>query len=324
MSFRFFRFFRRSRKTASASIRSKQPTEEITSKNSTNSSEASAYRYEGNRRYHNRDDVAYILPNDEEENDRVHQQHWMMRVAFGGNFDSPIEEALAQGIEVLDSGCGPATWTLEMSEQYPNSNFHGTDISPRFPEAIKPSNCQFHLHNIIDPAPFPDNTFGYVHQRLLVLGLLATDWVKVIDDLLRVLKPGGWLELLEVSFPQLMNAGPKCTLLMHSVAKYAREKGLNPDIPHEMEDLMRKAGCVNLVFREVPIPIGHGGKLGDLLWDDFWDVFNTMHAIIVRYYPEMADQEYYTKFLSETKQECKEHGTYIRWYRCHGQKPETA
>lgn len=66
MSFRFFRFFRRSRKTASASIRSKQPTEEITSKNSTNSSEASAYRYEGNRRYHNRDDVAYILPNDEE------------------------------------------------------------------------------------------------------------------------------------------------------------------------------------------------------------------------------------------------------------------
>lgn len=40
------------------------------------------------------------------ENDRVHQQHWMMRVAFGGNFDSPIEEALAQGIEVLDSGCG--------------------------------------------------------------------------------------------------------------------------------------------------------------------------------------------------------------------------
>lgn len=30
----------------------------------------------------------------------------MMRVAFGGNFDSPIEEALTQGIEVLDSGCG--------------------------------------------------------------------------------------------------------------------------------------------------------------------------------------------------------------------------
>lgn len=29
-----------------------------------------------------------------------------MRVAFGGNFDSPIEEALTQGIEVLDSGCG--------------------------------------------------------------------------------------------------------------------------------------------------------------------------------------------------------------------------
>lgn len=58
--------------------------------------------------------------------------------------------------------------------------------------------------------------------------------------------------------------------------------------------------------------------------DDFWDVFNTMHAIIVRYYPEMADKEYYEKFLVETKEECKEYGTYIRWYRCHGQKPEAS
>lgn len=40
------------------------------------------------------------------ENDRAHQQHWMINVAFGSNFDAPVHDALEKGIEVLDSGCG--------------------------------------------------------------------------------------------------------------------------------------------------------------------------------------------------------------------------
>lgn len=64
---------------------------------------------------------------------------------------------------------------------YPASNFIGTDVSPRFPESIKPKNCTFQVYNVTLPSPFPENYFGYVHQRLLILGLLKDDWPKVND-----------------------------------------------------------------------------------------------------------------------------------------------
>lgn len=40
------------------------------------------------------------------DKDRLHQQHWMIRLAFGSNFDAPVEKELEKGIVVLDSACG--------------------------------------------------------------------------------------------------------------------------------------------------------------------------------------------------------------------------
>lgn len=81
---------------------------------------------------------------------------------------------------VLDSGCGPATWTFDMADAYPNSKFHGIDASLVFPQNIKPANVEFTICNIAKEIPFPDNTFDYIYQRLLVLGLTTEDWDNVI------------------------------------------------------------------------------------------------------------------------------------------------
>jgi tRNA G46 methylase TrmB len=32
-------------------------------------------------------------------------------------------------INVLDVGCGPATWLLELATEYPANNFYGIDIA---------------------------------------------------------------------------------------------------------------------------------------------------------------------------------------------------
>lgn len=125
----------------------------------------------------------------------------MLDKLFDGNFKAPVEPALEKGMHVLDAGCGiylavyslsafpktywsllykgPATWTLEMANAYPQSTFHGIDISPNFPQSIKPANCNFSVHNITERSEFPDNYFGFIHQRLLVAGLLVDDWEKV-------------------------------------------------------------------------------------------------------------------------------------------------
>lgn len=95
------------------------------------------------------------------------------------NYQAPLTDQLEKGITVLDSGCGPATWTFEMGEAWPNSTFHGIDASCVFPENIKPANVEFVLGNIAKEIPYADNTFDYVHQRLLLLGLTNDDWDNV-------------------------------------------------------------------------------------------------------------------------------------------------
>ncbi|RCH89750.1 hypothetical protein CU097_001724, partial [Rhizopus azygosporus] len=73
--------------------------------------------------------VNYVLPNNDDEVDRLHQQHWILKYIFGCNYHAPIHNLLEKGIKVLDSGCGPATWCFDMAEAYPNSKFQGIDIS---------------------------------------------------------------------------------------------------------------------------------------------------------------------------------------------------
>ncbi|CAO3637739.1 unnamed protein product [Mucor hiemalis] len=172
------------------------------------SSAGHSYKYKDGRRYHADESVAYVLPNDDDEADRVHEQHWILRYVLQGNFFSPVTKQLEEGINVLDSGCGPATWAFEMAEAYPLSKFYGIDASCVFPEDIKPANVEFIIGNIAKELPYDDNFFDFIHQRLLILGLTGDDWTSTLDNLYKVLKPGGYIELGEPDLQVVKDAGP--------------------------------------------------------------------------------------------------------------------
>lgn len=40
------------------------------------------------------------------DNDRIHSQHWLLKLIVGSNFDAPVGDVLENGATVLDSGCG--------------------------------------------------------------------------------------------------------------------------------------------------------------------------------------------------------------------------
>lgn len=42
-----------------------------------------------------------------------------------------------------------------------------------------------------------DNSFDFVYMRFLITAFTEEEWNKAIQELIRVLKPGGWLELME-------------------------------------------------------------------------------------------------------------------------------
>ncbi|RUS31999.1 hypothetical protein BC938DRAFT_476535 [Jimgerdemannia flammicorona] len=73
--------------------------------------------------------------------------------------------------------------------------FTGTDIADIFPQDDVPSNCSFESANTLEGLPFADNTFDYVFQRFMVTAFTPAQWDRAIAELVRVTKPGGYVEL---------------------------------------------------------------------------------------------------------------------------------
>ncbi|KAI7894695.1 uncharacterized protein EV154DRAFT_497583 [Mucor mucedo] len=158
----------------------------------------------------------YVLTQDNDEQDRMVAQHYLLRTAFGSDFSSPIKPLLQKGIVVLDVGCGPGTWTMEMSTAFPKSTFIGIDQSAFYPRDIKPRNCHFRScgslvqHQL--PLPFPDNSIDYIYQRDINWGLTGQTWQPLLHEYQRILKPGGWIEFVEPDLETQNSLKNECTL----------------------------------------------------------------------------------------------------------------
>ncbi|KAI9499067.1 S-adenosyl-L-methionine-dependent methyltransferase [Zychaea mexicana] len=243
-----------------------------------------------------------------------------------GNFQSPMEEKLKEGIMVLDSGCGPATWSLDMAEMYPQSTFYGVDVYPVFPNEVKPQNCHFQACNVAEKLPFPDNHFDFIHQRLLIFGLTRADWRNAIKELVRVLKPGGYLEILECDI-EFENEGPMQHRVMSAIFQAFVKKDMSPSVSRELgpEYLEPIEQLQDIKDKVVSFPMNHGGKLGSLFWDDFRHACEALHAWVMKEDVEFEDLEVYKQFLGECAQECSEYKTNMPWhcYSCQ-KKPESA
>ncbi|KAI8143711.1 S-adenosyl-L-methionine-dependent methyltransferase [Fennellomyces sp. T-0311] len=279
------------------------------------------YKKEG-RHYHTDERAAYMLPDDEIENDRMHMQHYAVKHAFGGNFDSPVEAQLKEGITVLDSGCGPGTWTIDMAGEYPESKFYGLDISPVFPTEGKPANTEFKVHNIAEEPAFPENYFDFIHQRLLVMGLRKAEWQTVIGNHMKALKPGGWIEMTECAMPDVVNRGPKLAILMETVSAVARTKDLHIGVSQFLVPYAKEAGAVNITVRNIVTPFNHGNKVGELLWKDFRMMYTAMRPVVAQAHPEYASEEAYEQLLQDVGEECKELKSGLIWTRVYAQKAE--
>ncbi|CAG8577362.1 1968_t:CDS:2 [Funneliformis caledonium] len=143
-------------------------------------------------------DVNRYLASDIDYVENVHAFHFVKRHLFQSNFSSPIEEKIIQGgCNVLDVACGSGTWLLDLSSNYEDSHFFGLDFQAIYPQEIKPPNLNFIEADILDGLPFPDNEFDFVHQDTMTRILQKNQWEFILSELIRVTKPGGYIEISE-------------------------------------------------------------------------------------------------------------------------------
>jgi SAM-dependent methyltransferase len=85
----------------------------------------------------------------------------------------------------------------------PNDSFHsytGTDIEASYFPNETPKNTSYHVQDITKPWPIDWNAkFDLIHQRLALVVPGSDDkTLKVLRSYVNLLKPGGWIQLVEV------------------------------------------------------------------------------------------------------------------------------
>ncbi|KAF4994238.1 hypothetical protein FDECE_13177 [Fusarium decemcellulare] len=155
------------------------------------------YQYENGRRYHAYREGQYILPNDDQEQQRLDLQHHIWRLLLGGALytaplPNPDEE---KELRILDLGTGTGIWAIEMADEFPKALVSGVDLSPIQPEWV-PSNCSFHVDDYEDEWTYREHEqFDYIHGR--ALSGTSADWSRFYSQAMNNLKPGAWIEMQE-------------------------------------------------------------------------------------------------------------------------------
>ncbi|CAJ0828855.1 8807_t:CDS:2 [Entrophospora sp. SA101] len=198
-----------------------------------------------------------------ESDDTFHLNHHIQRELWQSNFSSPVEDLLKNGsAKVLDVGCGLGTFLCEISSYYPKSEFIGIDVLSLFP-TIKPFNVNFIKKNIIDGLPFEDNSFDFVHIRSLFYDFTESQWMNIIyKETLRVLKPGGWLEIADPE-TRAYNTGPLTDFLLKSISKDVSLRNISSCIVDSHDSNLRTiiSNNKNINEQKEKIVIHHDKKL---------------------------------------------------------------
>ncbi|ATZ57349.1 hypothetical protein BCIN_14g04960 [Botrytis cinerea B05.10] len=148
------------------------------------------YREENGRRYHAYRDGKYLMPNDDDEQDRMDLLHHVFNLVLDGKlYLAPIENPQ----RVLDVGTGTGIWAIDFADQYPSSHVVGCDLSPIQPGWIPP-NLEFEIDDVEDTWRYSQK-FDFIHIRSL--GGSIASWPHLLDQARDNLNEGGYIELVD-------------------------------------------------------------------------------------------------------------------------------
>ncbi|CAG8524560.1 11187_t:CDS:2 [Paraglomus occultum] len=217
------------------------------------------------------------------ELDRLRLQHLIVKTVWQGNFSSPCHEILRSGCaRILNVGCRPGTWINDTAFEYPEAHFVGVDVLPENLFEQSHFNVEFKQTKSLTKLPFESSTFNFVTMSFLMLQVSNEEYAEVVKECVRMLKPGGWIEIMEID-SGLQNPGPataeviktcKCLFNVrycgsNSTAycfQKVRSKNRDPCIASSVEIFLKETGKLSRIQHETrDWPLGSwAGKFGNM------------------------------------------------------------
>ena len=138
--------------------------------------------------------------------------------------------------------------------------FVGTDINPhRFPESPPPG-TEYHIQNINEQWPEKWHSFfDIVHQRLALVGA-GPGARTALGRLLELLKPGGWIQLIEADNRVDERDGPAMHDFLELMKHVFTAMGANFHFARQIHGWLEEAGLINAQERVVNSYMGATNK----------------------------------------------------------------
>src|SRR5579884_916545 len=258
----------------------------------------------------------YLFPRHPDEVDRLDLQHFALHEALGANFLAPVEGPT----RVLDVGTGTGQWGFEVGHQFPGALVVGFDLVRGKPDP--PPGYRHVRGNLLQGLPFRDGVFDFVHQRLLTWGIPVDAWPGAVAELVRVTRPGGWVELVE-TLAKPRQIGPATDQLFELVfRKLATVLGLDTEgvVFRSLDGHLGRAGLEEVTRREIELPVGEwGGRVGSFMATDFRSGAVRLIEALRAQSVHAADEA--SALLHQAMDEIEQHRTIWPLVVAYGRKP---
>ena len=184
---------------------------------------------------------------------------------------------------VLDVGCGPGGWALEVAQTSPMIEVVGIDISGTMIEYAQAQaqvqglqNVHFRVMDALKPLDFADNTFDLVNLRFLVGFVPTAMWSPLLTELRRVTRVGGRTRLTDTECGISNSAALECMMRMLSRALKSAGHSFSPDerlfgTTAMMGYFLRIVGYQNIGLKAHMIEYTTGMEAHDAFYQD-WKV----------------------------------------------------
>ncbi|KAI9361172.1 S-adenosyl-L-methionine-dependent methyltransferase [Zopfochytrium polystomum] len=222
----------------------------------------------------------------------------------------PLLERGGDDVRVLDMACGSGSWTREMAVMFPKTSFVGADIVSYDTDPRDPPNIRFVTENVVTGTSFPDNHFDFVFQRLLFLGVPIGGWSGVIKELVRLTKPGGYIELIEYH-GGIYGTGPLGAKFDAAWLATFRARSVDIEAGTHIRSYVRNAGLEIVNEATVSMPIGWNGPIGNFGRTNIQTGILAMKSFLAPVL-KMTESEFEV-FFKEVLDECAQFKSYYNY-----------
>lgn len=224
---------------------------------------------------------------------RIILQDRMVTKCMGGAISEREDAEVAAMHDILDIACGPGAWVLDMAFAYPKIHVTGIDISRTMIEYARANaqvqdlhNASFKVMDALQPLDFADNSFDLVNARAMFAFMSRADWPKLVQECMRILRPGGTLRMTEIEYGISNSPATEKLSGMFTQALQRTGRSFSPDGRHlgitpMLEYFLRKAGFEHLQKRPYVLDASMGSEAYSSNYQNIMAVHKMLQPFLV-------------------------------------------